>query len=182
MRKHLGIRIFSIFAALTAGMTAAARAAEVTVTIREVTNEGIGQEIGHVQLEDNTYGLLVRPDLRGLSPGPHGMHVHENPNCGPVKHDDKVIPAGAAGGHYDPQHTGRAEGPYGEGALGDLPNLIAEPDGSVTIPTLAPRLQVRDIRGRALVIHAGADRYRAEPASHHHGMAHARRIACGVIE
>ncbi len=35
--------------------------------------------------------------------------------------EGKAVAAGAAGGHYDPQHTGKHEGPLGAGHLGDLP-------------------------------------------------------------
>lgn len=181
MWKHPGIALSSICAALVAGMVASAGAAEISVTLHEATKQGVGDPIGQVRLEDSTHGLLIEPALEGLKPGPHGFHVHENADCGPVNRDGEVIPVGAAGGHYDPENTGRSDGPYGTGALGDLPNLIAGQDGSVTIPTLAPRLEVQDVRGRSLVIHAGPDGYGQGHAGHHHDQASHRRVACGII-
>lgn len=176
-KKHFRI----VTVALTAS-SAMTHAAEIAVTLHAVTMEGISSEIGRIRFEDSEYGLLIRPDLHGLPPGPHDTHVHENLDCGPAERDGELIPAGAAGGHYDPHNTGRSDGPYGNGALGDLPNLIVEHDGAATIPILAPRLKVDDLHGRALVIHAGPGRYGKGHASHHHDEAAARRIACGVIE
>jgi superoxide dismutase, Cu-Zn family len=46
-------------------------------------------------------------------------------------------------------------------------------------PELAPRVKVADVRGRALMIHHGADRYQ-DHAHHHQGMGGAR-MYCGVI-
>jgi Cu-Zn family superoxide dismutase len=84
-----------------------------------------------------------------------------------------------AGDYYDPAGTGRHAGPYGDGHPGDLPNLIGEQDGTVTIPVLAPRLMVKDIQNRALMIHAAPDRYAAH-GHHRHGKGGAR-MYCGVI-
>jgi Cu-Zn family superoxide dismutase len=85
----------------------------------------------------------------------------------------------AAGDHYDPEGTDRHAGPYGDGHLGDLPNLIVEADGTATIPVLAPRLSVSEIYDRSIMIHAEPDRY-DEHETHHHGKGGAR-IYCGVI-
>ena len=73
--------------------------------------------------------------------------------------DGNAVAGGAAGGHYDPKAAGRHGGPYGDGHLGDLPNLVVEADGSARMPLLAPRLDVAAIAGRALIVHAGPDRY-----------------------
>lgn len=179
MQKHVRFSILSIFAALIAGMTTATHAADITVKLREVTKEGLGKEIGQVRLEDSSYGLLIGPDLRGLKPGLHGLHVHENPDCGPANKSDETIPGGAAGGHFDPKSTGWHAGPYGDGHLGDLPNLMVEHDGTASIPVLAPRVKVRAIEGRSLMIHTGADRYTGH-MQHSHGKG-GTRMYCGII-
>ena len=164
----------SIFATATA-----VQAAEASVTLHHVTAQGEGKAVGEVRLQDSAAGLLVATDLQGLAPGPYAVHIHEHPDCGPARMHGNTVPAGAAGGHFDPAGTGRHEGPYGEGHLGDLPVMIAEQDGRVSIPVLAPRLKVRDVRDRSLMIHAGVDRY-AHHAAHHHGMGGAR-MYCGII-
>lgn len=155
-------------------------AGETSGTLHEVTKDGFGNKVGRVQLEDTEYGLLITPDLAGLQPGLHGLHVHQNPDCGPANKDGEVISGGAACGHYDPKDTDQHTGPYGGGHLGDLPNVMVEPDGSVSIPVLAPRVKVADVKGRSLMVHAGADRYSGH-IQHSHGKG-GTRMYCGVIE
>jgi Cu-Zn family superoxide dismutase len=154
-------------------------AAEVTVEIYTAEPEGEGPAVGTIRFSDSEFGLLVTPDLQGMTPGPHGTHVHENPSCEPMEMAGEMHAAGMAGDHYDPEGTGRHAGPYGDGHLGDLPNLIVEADGTATIPVLAPRLTVSDILGRSVMIHAEADRY-DDHGSHHHGKG-GPRMYCGFV-
>jgi len=151
-----------------------------TVTIHQLQADGVGPAVGTVTLNDTPYGLLLTPDLTGLPPGLHGFHVHVNPNCGPAIKDGKPVPGLAAGGHYDPAHTGRHRGPYNPaGHLGDLPPLYVAPDGRATLPVLAPRLRAADLAGRSLMIHAHGDNFSDQPAPLGGGGA---RLACGVVE
>lgn len=154
----------------------AASGPTMTATIRESRMDGVGDVVGIVQFHDSQYGLMIVPNLLDLEPGPHALHIHENPDCSPSADGN---PAGAAGSHYDPQGLGRHAGPYGEGHLGDLPNLIAESDGTAKIPIVAPRPKLKDIKGRSLMIHAGADKYDSY-AEHQHGTG-GPRMYCGVI-
>jgi Cu-Zn family superoxide dismutase len=158
------------------GTEDSALAESLTAIVRESRIDGAGDVIGIVQFRDGPYGLLIVPSLKGLDSGPHALHIHENPNCGP---SDDGNPAGAAGSHYDPLGSNVHTGPYQEGHLGDLPNLIAEADGTADIAVLAPRPTLADIKGRALMLHAGADRYESY-AKHQHG-AGGPRMYCGVI-
>jgi Cu-Zn family superoxide dismutase len=155
---------------------AASSGATKSATIRQVTSAGEGESFGTVVFRDSEYGLWIAPDFVNLQPGPHALHVHENPSCAP---GSDGTPGGGAGGHYDPAGTGMHMGPYGEGHLGDLPNLIVENDGSARVPVVAPRVTVADLTGRALIIHAGADRYDGH-AEHQHGTGGAR-MYCGLI-
>jgi len=93
--------------------------------------------------------------------------------------DNKPMVGMAAGGHYDPAGTGKHEGPYGEGHLGDLPALYVGTDGKATLPILAPRLKTVNLKGRSLMIHAGGDNYSDVPAALGGGGA---RMACGVVK
>jgi len=85
----------------------------------------------------------------------------------------------AAGGHLDPAKTGKHLGPYGDGHLGDLPPLVVDADGTAMLPVLAPRLKVKDLKGRSIMIHAGGDNYSDQPKPLGGGGA---RVACGVIK
>jgi Cu-Zn family superoxide dismutase len=152
---------------------------EVVVQMNLLTKEGVGKQIGTVTLSDSQYGLLLTPKLEGLKPGLHGFHVHQNADCGPGKEAGKIVPGLAAGGHYDPAKTGRHEGPYGNGHLGDLPALCVGKNGKADVPLLAPRLKVMEVKGHSLIIHAGGDNYSDQPKKLGGGGA---RVACGVVK
>lgn len=132
--------------------------------------KGQGKSVGYVVATDTRYGLKLKPHLYGLPPGLHGFHVHQNPNC-----DDFGL---NAKGHFDPKHTGKHLGPYNnKGHLGDLPVLYVNSEGKTTVPTMAPRLKVSDLKQHALIIHAGGDNYSDKPEKLGGGGA---RIACGI--
>ena len=156
-----------------------ARAEELVVRIHLIDSAGVGKDIGTVGISSSPYGTILTPDLSGLTPGLHGFHVHENPSCGPGVKEGKNIPGLAAGGHYDPAGTGMHKGPYSNGHLGDLPALYVDKDGKATLPILAPRLKISDLKGRSLIIHAGGDNYSDNPEKLGGGGA---RVACGVLE
>ncbi|KTD14303.1 superoxide dismutase [Legionella israelensis] len=142
-------------------------AAEISVKIYKTGND---KPIGDIQFKDTKYGLLVTPDLSQLPPGLHGLHLHQNPSCA-----DK---GQAAGGHFDPKKTNTHQGPYGKGHLGDLPVLYVNKEDKADVPTLAPRLKVKDLKGLTVMIHAGGDNYSDTPKLGGGG----DRIACGVVK
>ncbi len=149
------------------------------IPMQLVDAAGKGQPIGSISASDTAYGLLLTPALRELPPGLHGFHLHQNPSCAPAQKDGKDVAALGAGGHFDPQQSGRHEGPYGKGHLGDLPALYVAADGQASYPVLAPRLKLADLAERALMIHAGGDNHADHPSPLGGGGA---RIACGVIK
>ena len=157
----------------------AAAQADTGVTMNLVDENGVGKEIGKVTISESQYGLVLTPELTGLTPGVHGFHMHENPNCEPKEKDGKNAPAWAAGGHNDPAGTKRHGSPWGDGHQGDLPALSVDATGNANQPVLAPRLKMADLKGRSLMIHAGGDNYADQPAPLGGGGA---RIACGVIK
>lgn len=167
------IRTFTFIALLACGSAQAAM-----VTMHEVSAAGVGKTLGRVEIGENEHGLVFTPMLGGLTPGLHGFHVHQNPSCEPAEKDGKMTAAAAAGGHYDPAEAGSHGTPWGEGHLGDLPALYVADDGAAKHPVLAPRLEMSDIEGRALMIHAGGDNYSDEPEKLGGGGA---RVACGVV-
>lgn len=154
------------------------QAEEIVVDMYYTLPEGAGSKFGTITITETPYGALFTPQLNGLSPGLHGFHVHEHGDCGPQEKDGKPTPGLAAGGHYDPAETGRHAGPYGDGHLGDLPALYVNQEGRADHPILAPRIKLADLKGRALMIHAGGDNYADQPAPLGGGGV---RIACGVV-
>jgi len=158
--------------------SAVACAAETTVTLNVVDAKGVGASLGSVRIAETKYGLVFYPDLKGLAPGLHGFHVHENAACGPADQNGAPVAALAAGGHFDPAGTKKHGEPWGDGHLGDLPALYVAADGSAANPVLAPRLKLSDVANHALMVHAGGDNHADHPAPLGGGGA---RIACGVI-
>ena len=171
-----GYTWLALAAALAAG---GVQAASKEVTLNMVNAEGNGQAVGQVKIEETAYGLVFTPMLKSLPAGVHGFHVHQNGSCAPAMKDGKMSPAEAAGGHLDPQKTGKHLGPYADGHLGDLPAIYVNADGTSTNPVLAPRLKkLSEVEGHALMIHAGGDNHSDMPAPLGGGGA---RVACGVI-
>lgn len=168
------------YAALGLMACGAAQAATVDVEMNLVTGQGIGQDIGKVAISETPYGLLFTPSLKALPAGVHGFHVHEKGSCEPGMKDGKAVAALAAGGHFDPQKTGKHLGPYADGHLGDLPAIYVTADGMANDPVLAPRLKkISEIEGKALMLHAGGDNHSDHPQPLGGGGA---RFACGVIK
>ena len=173
----------SLHLGLLAGLTlaGAASAQELRVTMNAITAEGIGEPVGAITIATTPDGATFTGDLHGLTGGEHGFHVHQNGDCAPGPDDTgTVVAGGAAGPHWDPQATKVHLGPMGDGHLGDAPAIVAKPDGTATIAATVPRVtDVMQLRGKALMIHAGGDNYSDQPKPNGGGGA---RIACGVIE
>lgn len=161
------------------GATSAAAAAELRADMHRATPSGPGEAIGTVTISDSAQGAVVRTDLKGLPPGARGFHVHEHGSCAHTAASGQDIPAGAAGGHFDPQNTGKHAGPHGDGHLGDLPVLRVAEDGTARETLTAPRItDVSILRGKAVMIHVGGDNYSDQPVPLGGGGA---RIACGIL-
>jgi len=175
------MKLTRIAVVVVAGLLAAfpVFASDVVVTMNLVNEQGVGKSIGTITITESPIGLVFTPKLTDLTPGNHGFHVHQNPDCAAGMKDGKQVPGLAAGGHYDPAATGKHEGHEGKGHLGDLPVLTVGADGTASTAVTAPRLKMSDVKGRSLMIHAGGDNYADLPAPLGGGGA---RIACGVIK
>ncbi|OWW23054.1 superoxide dismutase [Noviherbaspirillum denitrificans] len=151
----------------------------LTVEMKVLSESGAGASAGKVVIRETPYGLEFTPTLTGLQQGVHGFHVHENPSCDAKEQNGKMVAGLAAGGHFDPAGTKRHGLPWGDGHLGDLPPLFADMSGNAANPVLAPRLKLADVRGHALMVHAGGDNHSDHPAALGGGGA---RVVCGVIQ
>lgn len=143
---------------------------DAVALVRPTTAPG-AQAQGTVRFMYEGDALMAQVSLSGLSPGAHGLHIHENPTCGPADSDGDGTPdpAGAAGGHWDPLGTEDHGAPTEEDEdkhIGDLGNVTASSDGTVEVT-----LTVEDfnpstypVSGHAIVIHGGRDDLETDPA------------------
>ena len=118
-----------------------------------------GATIGKVTLTAAPKGVLMRVEAKGLTPGWHGLHLHEKADCSKADFT-------SAGGHT---HGGgdRVHGLLNPKAneTGDLPNLYVDSHGAGAteifsgLTTLAA---LKDADGSAVVIHANPDDHLAQ--------------------
>ncbi len=135
-----------------------------------------GRAVGNVTLTADSAGLDLMFDVYRLTPGPHGVHIHEVGRC---QRPDFL----SAGEHLDDgaHHHGRLD-PAGW-HLGDLPNLMVGRDGTArTTLRLRSRTRsfsLRDILDRddaTIIIHAAPDDEHTDPSGNS-----GPRIACGIV-
>ncbi|PVX29661.1 superoxide dismutase family protein [Sphingomonas pokkalii] len=136
-------------------------------------HDAAGKTIGTAVAEEIDGSIRVLVDVRGLTPGSHGVHVHTIGKC-------TAPDFASAGGHWNP--TGKQHGkdnpmgPHG----GDLPNLKVDEKGDGHGRFMLEGgsfAALMDADGAALVVHAGEDDYKTDPAGNSGG-----RIACGVFQ
>ncbi|WP_313536104.1 superoxide dismutase family protein [Sphingomonas sp.] len=136
-------------------------------------HDASGKVVGTAVAEQVEGSIRVLVDVNGVSPGPHGVHVHTTGVC-------TAPDFTSAGGHWNPGATKHGkENPMGPHA-GDLPNMKVDEKGHGHLSfTLAGGGfdQLMDQDGAALVVHAGEDDYKSDPAGNSGG-----RIACGVFQ
>jgi Cu-Zn family superoxide dismutase len=117
-------------------------------------------------------GVRVVADVRGLTPGNHGIHIHEFGDC-------SAPDATTAGGHFNPDQKPHGAPTDQDRHVGDLGNLTANAEGVAHFEWLDPLLSFsgpHSILGRAVIIREKEDDLKSQPA----GEA-GERLACGVI-
>jgi Cu-Zn family superoxide dismutase len=127
-------------------------------------------------LQDTADGVLLQAAFEGLPAGVHAFHVHAVGKCEP--------PFETAQGHFNP--TGKQHGylnPNGHHA-GDMPDIHVPDSGKLSVEVFLPNVTIDkseqrllDDDGATLMIHAGPDDYKTDPAGNA-----GDRIACGAIE
>lgn len=157
---------------------------------RAVLSDSVGKEVGTVLFwqaatDRNlpTPPIIVFARVKSLTPGLHGIHIHETGVCEPPGFT-------SAGGHFDAGPFGHstpvdANHPYHSG---DLPNLEVDEAGAGQLRTTTSRvtlsenpgnlLSVFDANGSAVIVHQNADLGQNGLI----GASGGPRIACGVIQ
>jgi superoxide dismutase, Cu-Zn family len=139
--------------------------------------DSTGARVGLATLSDSAGGGRLNLSVTGLTPGRHGIHIHESGACTTPDFQ-------SAGGHFNPDAKKHGlqnpEGPH----AGDLPNLLVEPDGSADTTLAASSALLAEgsasmlgTQRRSLVIHADPDDEKTDPSGNS-----GARVVCGVIE
>jgi Cu-Zn family superoxide dismutase len=113
--------------------------------------------------------------IAGLKPGIHAIHIHEKSDC-------SAADASSAGGHWNP--TFKNHGKWGTAAYhkGDIGNFTADSSGNGTITLTTTEWCIgcgdatKDILGKGLIVHEGADDFTTQPSGNAGG-----RVACSAI-
>jgi superoxide dismutase, Cu-Zn family len=165
-----------VVALLGAGCALTRLAPAGAVATAEV-RDAAGRVVGQATLTEVSGGVRIVLEVRGLTPGPKGVHLHGVGTCeGPA--------FASAGEHFNPRNAQHGllnpAGPH----AGDLPNVTVDPDGKGRLETFTERVtlgpgstSLLDADGTALVVHADADDFRTDPSGNT-----GARIACGVVE
>eukprot|EP00128_Syssomonas_multiformis_P013879 Colp12_sorted_trinity150504_noHs@32340 len=136
------------------------------------TNPAIQGMVRFVQVSEDV--CVVDGTADGLSPGLHGVHVHE--------YGDLSGGGDTCGGHYSV--TGTRHGAPGESSCheGDLGNMEVDTSGRGTLLVEARGLKVWDIIGRSLCIKAEPDDLGRGSGADSSVTGGARTVvACGII-
>ncbi len=167
--KFLGAA--SAAALLCAGLMSPAAAQTANAKLADKS----GKDVGTVELVQTPAGVLLKLAIKGLPSGEHAFHIHAVGKCEP--------PFESAGPHFNPENQKHGI-MAGHGHAGDMPNLHIPQSGELIVEVLNAAVTVEkgkpnsmlDSDGSAIVIHAGKDDYKSDPAGNA-----GERIACGVI-
>jgi Cu-Zn family superoxide dismutase len=138
----------------------------VAVLVPSKGSDGVGGTILFKQEKDFVH---VIGEVRGLTPGKHGFHIHQ---FGDLRSDDGM----ATGGHYNPDMKAHGGPHTKEHHAGDFGNIEAGANGVAKVDIKAEGLDLHHVLGRGLVVHGGADDLTSQPAGNA-----GPRIAVGVI-
>lgn len=126
--------------------------------------------------DKHSNGCVVDGVIDGLSPGIHGIHIHE---CGDISNGCESL-----GPHYNPRRTrhGSPENDIDERHAGDLGNIEADSNGRAKFRFTDRVVTVLEIIGRSIVVTANADDFgqRNTETSLVDGNS-GERLACGII-
>ena len=176
MKRAAGTFLVGLVLALASISPVMAAASKARAVARLALRDG--RPAGTASFVATSHGVLIELDLRGLTPGPHAIHIHTSGNC------DAKVGFTSAGPDlsFEPTKLHGFLAPHGPHP-GDLPNEFAAADGSLHASVINNAISlgngkksIFDRDGASLIVHAKADDYVSQPAGNS-----GERVACGVI-
>lgn len=144
----------------------------VTDAICVLMPVGDSKVSGTLRFHHEAGQIHVTGEVKGLTPGLHGFHVHEFGDLTDLESGKST------GGHFNPDHKMHGKREATERHAGDFGNIEADSKGVAKIDfqdkliTMSGKMS---IIGRGIVIHADEDKY-TQPTGDAGG-----RVAIGVI-
>ena len=140
-----------------------------TATLKPTAGNSVAGTVTFTQKGDKV-GVVA--NVTGLSPGPHGFHVHEKGDC-------SAADGMSAGGHFNPGSKPHGDPATAEHHAGDMPQLVADASGNATLNAELSPMTIGgadNIVGKAVIVHKDADDFKTQPTGNS-----GARVACGVI-
>ena len=142
-------------------------------TINAKSGSSVSGTVSFTQVDGK---VMMKAELKGLTPGTHAIHIHEKGDC-------SAGDGTSAGGHWNPTNEphgkwGSQDG-YHKGDIGNF-NVDNNGNGSVTLTTdewcIGCDDPNKDITNKAIIVHQGVDDFTSQPSG-----AAGTRVGCGVI-
>ena len=164
MNRSVGLAVGALGVAVVVGFVAVAAVGLGGGDDKTVLRDSSGVERGSVTFEQKGSGTEVHVRLTGLPEAVardafHGFHIHANGD--PANGDGCVADAAkpsntwfvSADGHW------KAEAQSHAGHLGDMPSVIVMKDGTAEMRFQTSRIDRAQLKGKAVILHAGADNF-----------------------
>jgi len=153
---------FVLCAGLAIGVASAALGQPANAPRTVILKTAAGADAGSGVASASPRGVLFRIEVRGLSLGPHGLHIHEVGDCSGPGFTNAGPHLNFAGVKARSHGLLADAGPH----PGDLPNIYVGADGIGRMEAVADGLSLRDLTsgdGAALIVTARLDDYRSQP-------------------
>lgn len=165
--------VFSIVIFLCACYATDKGKTALTVQLYNTTNDMVGT----AKLSEHPDGVKMKLKLEGISPGYHGVHIHEHATC-------EAPQFKSAGNHFNPDDKEHgllnAKGAH----VGDLPNVEADYNGKIDeelmiedATLLKGNKSLTEREGTAIILTEDADDGMTQISGNS-----GKRIVCGEIK
>ncbi|CAN5500573.1 superoxide dismutase family protein [soil metagenome] len=138
----------------------------------EIFSNGTSGVSGKLEFHKVAGGVHISGTISGLTPGLHGMHIHEKGVCDGPGFE-------SAGGHFNPDMSKHGGPDSARRHAGDYGNILANDYGTAYIDYIDRESSLRgkySILGRSIVVHEKADDMMTDPSGNS-----GSRLGCGVI-